>query len=157
MTLLVELLGTVLFILCVFGLVKRRRLPVKFGTREELEAFTRVVAWAREQIGRDDLRWKAISALYAYFVKSGVAGMTFVPLARISAADLKILAPFIDQFIDGKGPSSTLSAEYEDWRPAVLNGFRERMKAERLWPEAGPNTAELQNLMEEEKNASSRT
>jgi hypothetical protein len=132
---LVELFGIVLLVLCIFGLAKRRKLAVKFSTRDELEAFTSVVASARQQIGLDDLRWKAISILYAYFVRSALTGMTFVALARISAEDLEILAPFIDQFIEGKGPPPTLSAEYEDWQPAVLNGFKERMKAERLWPE----------------------
>ena len=137
--LLVELFALGLTILGVVAQVKRRKLPVKFGTRDELEAFTRVVAWARKQIGRDDQRWKAISILYAYFVQSSMLGMTFVALARISTEQLEIVAPFIDQFIDGKGPPPMLSAEYEDWQPAALRGFKERMKAERLWPETEPN------------------
>ena len=135
--LLVDLFGLGLTILGVVALLKRRKLPVKFGTQDELEAFTRVVAWARKQIGRDDQRRKAISVLYIHFVLSSPVG--FVALARISTEQLEILAPFIDQFIDGKGPPPMLSAEYEDWQPAALRGFKERMKAERLWPETEPN------------------
>jgi hypothetical protein len=48
--------------------------------------------------------------------------------------DLARLAPYVDQSIDGKWPRQNLPDEYEDWRPAALKCFKERMKAEGLWP-----------------------
>lgn len=124
-----------LVMMVAFHFTKRRlELPVKFQTRDELDAFTRVVAWAHRRIDRQDPRWKAIEILYTYFVRSTFFGMTFVALTRISTEDLGVLVPFVDQFIEGKGPPPLLSPEYEQWVPTTLMDFKARMKAEGLWP-----------------------
>jgi hypothetical protein len=106
---------------------------VKFKTNDELEAVASVAIWARQQIGHDDPRWKAISLMYGYFTSYGIQMPVFT---RISAQDLEILAPFIDRFIEGKGPPSILSVEYEVWQPAALKSFKARMKIEGWWPES---------------------
>jgi hypothetical protein len=134
MTILKYLFNLFVFGALIFGcfrLSKRGPLPVAFKTADELEAITHVVLWAKKQIGPDDPRWTPIFLMDSYLVNYGI---NLTILTRISRQDLEILAPFIDQFIEGKGPPSMLSAEYEDWRPAALRDFKARMKAERLWP-----------------------
>jgi hypothetical protein len=111
-------------------LVKRSRLPVKFKNFGEMLCLAGVVIWAQRQIGAADPRQKALAFLNLYFWSS----WWLTPITRISVQDLEILAPFIDQFIEGKGPPWILSAEYEDTRPAVLGDFKVRMEAEGLWP-----------------------
>lgn len=131
-------------ILAAYARAKRRRLPVTFTSLDEMNAVAEVVITARRQISADDPRRTAIWLLWMYLPNSRV-----VPLTRISAQDLEILAPFIDQFIAGKGPPSILPAEYEDWRPAVLSSFKARMQDEGLWPHTsdGVNLDQPENMI----------
>jgi|HubBroStandDraft_6_1064221.scaffolds.fasta_scaffold669196_2 hypothetical protein len=118
-----------ILVLSAYALAQRSRLPVKFKNFEEKECVAGVVWWARRQIGAADPRQKTIAPLDFYLRYAWL-----IPITRISIQDLEILAPFIDQFIEGKGPPWILSAEYEDTRPAVLGDFKARMEAEGLWP-----------------------
>jgi hypothetical protein len=117
----------------IFGAFKSARIrgptPVKLTSCDELNAISDTVVWAQRQVGPDDPRRKGIAFLYVYMV-----GTTFPFAVRLSTKDLEVLAPFIDKFIEGKGPPLNLPSEYEDWRPAVLSDFKARMKNERLWP-----------------------
>jgi hypothetical protein len=61
--------------------------------------------------------------------------MIYLPFTvRISVEDLATLAPYIDRAIDDHLPEQNLPTEYEDWRPAVLRGFKARMQTEGFWP-----------------------
>ncbi len=68
-------------------------------------------------------------------ISSGL-GMPLPYLTRLPRAELAVLAPFIDEIIEGRGPPLNLPPEYEDYRPRVLAAFKARMTAEGLWPEA---------------------
>jgi hypothetical protein len=105
----------------------RRRLPVTFRSFDEANAVGAVAVWARQQIKNGDPRRNAINWLNLYFP---------IPLSiqRISRADIALLAPFIDEFIAGRGPPLNLPAEYDDWRPAALREFKARMQREGFWP-----------------------
>lgn len=68
-----------------------------------------------------------------------LSGSTLMPrgivsLQSISRAELTILAPYIDQWIKGNLPPQNLPAEYEDYRPRVLLGFKQRLQSEGSWP-----------------------
>src|ERR1051325_1268791 len=110
---------------------KRLKLPVRFASVDELTAVARVAFWAQRRFDHRDPRWEAIFAIGSYL--RIFASFTRIG-ARISAQDVAVLAPFIDQFIAGDGPPSILSVEYEDERPALLGAFKARMQAEGLWP-----------------------
>jgi hypothetical protein len=58
-------------------------------------------------------------------------------LYSISRGDLTVLAPYIDEWIEGKLPPQNLPAEYEDIRPKVLLAFKQRLRAEGRWPLPG--------------------
>ncbi|WP_212226925.1 hypothetical protein [Bradyrhizobium lablabi] len=58
-------------------------------------------------------------------------------LYSISRGDLAVLAPYIDEWIEGKLPPQNLPAEYEDIRPKVLLAFKQRLRAEGRWPSPG--------------------
>jgi hypothetical protein len=69
-----------------------------------------------------------------------MANFPFLPMQSISREDLALLAPFIDEWIDGKAPPQNLPAEYEDLRPQTLLAFKRRLLSEGLWPlEQFPN------------------
>jgi hypothetical protein len=53
----------------------------------------------------------------------------------ISRDDLTVLAPYIDDWLNGNPPAFDLPAEY-DRRIEFLNGFKERMVASGVWPAA---------------------
>jgi hypothetical protein len=121
-------------VLGVYALAKHLRLPGRFKSLDEITVIIGVSNWARKQIGADDPRRKDIIRAHNYlWVMNGNMVPAF--LARISAQDLKVLAPFIEKVIEGKGPPWNMPAEYEDNRPALLSAFKARMKAESLWPE----------------------
>jgi|SRR5579871_697194 len=122
-------IGLLIFLLCAQA--QRLQLPVRFTTSDELAVITQVAWWAQKQIGAADPRHGRLA------VMAVLLGRRLFPIGlRISAQDLEILAPFIDQFIAGQGSPWPLSAEYEDRRPQILSDFKTRMKAEGLWPEA---------------------
>jgi hypothetical protein len=123
------LTGIALLIFGVYALANRLKEPIRFTSLDELRCVGGVAIWAQQQIDRSDPRADAIGFLSVYL---GRLQPTFI--VRISVAELEALAPFIDEFIAGKGPAWNLPAEYEDWRPAVLREFKSRMTAEGFWP-----------------------
>jgi hypothetical protein len=111
--------------------------PVAFNSFDEMDSVHDVARWAQSQFGSNDPRRTSFVLLATRvrpFIPGAVRALPF--LVRISVEDLTALAPYIDQSIDGKCPRQNLPDEYEDWRPAALKGFKERMKAEGLWPVA---------------------
>jgi hypothetical protein len=80
------------------------------------------------------------SVIEMNYANSAVMGIgRMLPQGRsISRDDLAFLAPYIDEWIEGKAPTQNLPAEYYDWRPDALRSFKERMVAEKLWPSAKP-------------------
>jgi hypothetical protein len=132
--LIVVSLGLAVLPLAIVAVWKRSRLPVGFKSYDEVNSVADVAIWAQAQVASGDPRFPTLLQLRLYLLDSGIRPPFIV---RISAEDLEILAPFIDRFIAGEGPPWNLPAEYEDWRPAALTAFKERMKRERLWPQ-GP-------------------
>jgi hypothetical protein len=128
----IEALAFGLICWAIYARVKRGPLPVTFKSYDELNAVIDVAIWAQKQVDPHDERQKVLLPL-----RTGLPLAWMTPaLTRISAKDLEVLAPFIDQSIAGTGLPSFLSADYEDWRPAALRGFKARMKTEGLWPPA---------------------
>ena len=127
----IELLAVGLVCYCVYARAQRGRPPVKFKSYDELNAVIDVTIWAQKKVGPDDPRQKSLLPLRSYLPLLWMTPLT----TRISVKDLEVLAPFIDQIIDGKGSPPVLSAEYDDCRPAALKDFKARMKTEGLWPE----------------------
>jgi hypothetical protein len=127
---ILELFAVGLVCYGVYAQAQRGRPPVKFKSYDELNAVIDVTIWAQKKVGRDDPRQKSLLPLRSYLPLLWMTPLT----TRISVKDLEVLAPFIDQFIDGKGPPPVLSAEYDDGRPAALRDFKGRMKIEGLWP-----------------------
>ena len=125
----VLLAGLLVFLVCVQ--IQRNMLPVRFSTLDEMNAVHDVVIWAEQQINATDPRRKRIVVLWAYGPGAPVATIMG---RRMSVQDIALIAPFIDQTIAGHGRPWLLSADYEDTRPAVLGGFKARMKTQGLWP-----------------------
>ncbi len=131
-----------LFVVGTFGLLafgiyaqmQRLKLPVRFASIDELNAVADVARWARQRFERGDPRQKGIIGTWWYLSRFSITRIG----ARISAQELVLLAPFIDEAIAGKGPPLNLPAEYEDDRPARLGAFKARMQNEGLWPSASP-------------------
>jgi hypothetical protein len=55
-------------------------------------------------------------------------------LQSITREELAVLAPHIDEWIAGELPAQNLPAEYEDYRPRVLLGLKQRLQSEGRWP-----------------------
>jgi hypothetical protein len=106
----------------------KSQLPIGFGSWEELEAVGGVARWASEQVGRDDPRYRTLFRLGLrdtyYRVRPPIRGR------GMSQSELEILAPFIDETIEGKGGPWPLPAEY-DHRSEDLNGVQETYAARR--------------------------
>jgi hypothetical protein len=125
-------------VLCVLALLafaiyaqtQRLKLPVSFTSLDELSAVAGVAKWARQRFDRGDPRRTAIDQTWWYLARFDFTRMG----ARISAQEIALLAPFIDQVIAGEGPPPFLSAEYGDDRPALLGAFKARMQTEGRWP-----------------------
>jgi hypothetical protein len=110
--------------------VSRPRLPIRFKTYDELYAVQEVVRWASKHLGlphRGDRRLLTTRALFTQTID-------FLPMRSISREDLAVLAPFIDEWIEGKAPPQNLPAEYEDYRPSTLLAFKRRLVSEGVWP-----------------------
>jgi hypothetical protein len=128
-------LGLVVYVLATrFKLASEGKLPVRFRSFDEINCVTNAAIWAQDTIGPDDTRRKGIVNLNTYLVLAAASSLRPPFFIRISKEDLGLLAPFIDKIIKGEGPAWPLPAEYEDWRPKVLSGFKSRMQSEGLWP-----------------------
>jgi len=53
----------------------------------------------------------------------------------LSADNLAVLSPFIDEIIAGGGPPYELDKAY-DYRAAALSGLEKRMQEKGIWPAA---------------------
>jgi hypothetical protein len=120
--------------LAVLAVRVRANQPVRFKTFDELGSLTDVVIWAGKQVAADDRRRRPLGVLLVKISPPSSGGLTPPSLVGMSADDLALVAPFIDQCIAGKGPPLNMPAEYWDWRPAALAAFKARMQAEGLWP-----------------------
>jgi hypothetical protein len=137
-TVLDRLWGTNLSINTIFGslatitaaavivwLVRRRRSGIGFKTLDEVAVVQELMAWVvkNEPTRRNQL-------LFA----NPLMFRGIVALQSISREDLSVLAPYIDEWIEGRLPPQHLPAEYEDYRPRVLLGFKQRLQSEGRWP-----------------------
>jgi len=113
---------------------KRGILPVGFESMRECAHVRFTARWASRQVGPQDPRYRPLLSLNLRLGGFPIQGFYF--LYYISRRDLEILAPFIDEMIEGKGPPLNLPAEYEDERPATLAKFKTRMQQEGLWPKS---------------------
>jgi hypothetical protein len=136
---------TVAVFFALFNPRPRPQWPIGFGSWEELEAVGAVARWASQQVGRDDPRYLTLFRL-------GLRGYPQRPFdvrllsprsirsRGMSQSELEILAPFIDETIEGKGEPWPLPAEY-DHRSEDLTVFRTRMQPESLWPKSAQLSA----------------
>ena len=140
MTVLDRVLGANLSINTIFGslawitaaavivwLIRRRRSGIGFKTLDEVAVVQELMAWVarKEPTRRNQL-------LFA----NPLMFRGIVALQSISREDLSVLAPYIDEWIEGGLPPQNLPAEYEDYRPRVLLGFKQRLQSEGRWPVA---------------------
>ncbi|MGY3690476.1 hypothetical protein ACVIGA_000556 [Bradyrhizobium sp. USDA 3240] len=124
--------GTVILgALCVAGAVvtlMRVRGEVRFKTYDEVNVVQQLMVWSAQKLsGREGQRLAAKA--------STLSSDQIVALQSISRDDLAALAPFIDEWIVGHLPPQNLPAEYEDFRPRTLLGFKQRLQSKGLWPE----------------------
>jgi hypothetical protein len=126
------MIAAAVVVMGVIGLKARLKLPVCFKSCDELNAVSDIARWADKQIGADDPRKRSV-----VFVRLYLSRAWFPIGIRLDEKELAVLAPFIDRCIAGEGPPTFLAAEYEDYRPAALRGFKARLQAEGLWPTSG--------------------
>lgn len=123
----VLLVGAVVWVALAF--VRSMRMPVTFKSLDEQRLIYSVALWAAKELnkkpGDGQLRYSL--NLWAYSVN-------YCWMGSIPVDELRILSPFIDLMINGKGPPQNLPNEYKDERPDMLTRFKDRMKAEWLWP-----------------------
>jgi len=104
-----------------------------------------IARYALKRLGRPELSIVAatdglLSSLNELALRDTVNPLCFIPFFHsISRADLRFLAPYIDEWINGQAPPQNLPAEYPDERPEELRAFKERMQKEGLWPEKSVN------------------
>lgn len=99
------------------------------------------LGWAPTAMGFSTIPLKSICALvlrqnmnYGKGASIGKLINYFNP-GTISSDDLTVLAPYMDDWLNGNPPPFDLPAEY-DRRIELLNGFKERMVASGVWPAA---------------------
>lgn len=118
----------------VVWLVATRRSRVWFKTYDEVDVVAGVMLWAAAKVpGRHG------QALRVQAQAMANPPSYFLPIIQsIRRDDLAILAPYIDEWIEGKLPPQNLPAEYEDYRPRTLLAFKHRLQARGEWPVAKP-------------------
>jgi hypothetical protein len=120
------LLGAVAALVLV---IRRRRSGIGFKTLDEVTVVQELMHWAADKVpaGRRT----------QFLLGSTLMHRGIVALQSISREELAILAPYIDEWIEGRLPPQNLPAEYEDYRPRVLLGFKQRLQSEGRWPLTG--------------------
>ena len=106
-------------------LIRRRRAGIGFKTLDEVAVIQQLMVWAADKVPEQRKQFLFGSTLMPNRI---------VALQSITREELAILAPHIDEWIDGKLPPQNLPAEYEDFRPRVLLGFKQRLQSEGRWP-----------------------
>jgi hypothetical protein len=110
--------------------------PGRLYSTAEMAALWRLTRAAMDHLERSDPRrssianvWARLQASYAQRMLSGA----YLPFSdALTAGELSVLAPYIDASISAPtDPSDEATAD----DTAALRGFKERMKANRLWPE----------------------
>ncbi len=112
-------------------IVANRRSFIWFKTYDEVEVFAGLMSWAAEKVPEPHAR--------AFRAQAQItnANLYIPPFMRcISRADIALLAPYIDEWIDGRLQPQNLPTEYEDYRPRTLLAFKQRLQAKGLWPHA---------------------
>jgi hypothetical protein len=109
---------------------KRGPLPIGFESGDECSLVAFTAQWAAQRVGRQDPRHLPLFSLGFRLSPYPI----FYFLRAMSRSELEMLAPFIDEIIEGKEQPWNLPAEYVEWRPAVLAKFKTRMQREGLWP-----------------------
>jgi hypothetical protein len=109
--------------------------PGRLKSKAEMFALRRVLAEALKSVERSDPRhasitavWARLEASYAEWKRRGIY-LSFSD--ALTSAELVVLAPFIEDYISACRVSATETAAGDE---AALNSFKERMKANRLWP-----------------------
>ena len=112
----------------VLWLILRRRSGIGFKTLDEVAVIDELMLWVARQVPerRNQL------LLGSTLMRNGV-----LALQSITREDLAILAPYIDEWIEGRLPPQNLPAEYEDYRPRVLLSFKQRLQSKGQWPLTG--------------------
>ena len=110
--------------------LRRSRSRIRFRTLDEVAVVRELLLWAAPRVPgpRGRMLFATPLAIASYAVPG---------LYSMSRGDLAILAPFIDEWIEGRLPPQNLPAEYEDHRPAILRAFKQRLQSEGLWPLPG--------------------
>lgn len=106
-------------------LILRRRSGIGFKTLDEVAVVQELMVWVAHKVPE-----RRNQLLFG----STLMPRGIVALQSISRDDLAILAPYIDDWIEGRLPPQNLPAEYEDFRPRVLLAFRQRLQSEGRWP-----------------------
>jgi hypothetical protein len=141
-----QLFDTLIFIVIVAALAvailwggiafqRSMRLAVTFTSLQEERTIYGVALWAtkdhnKESPGLFTGGWRELR----YALSLWNYSVNFSWMGSIPVEELRILSPFIDRMIEGKGPPQNLPNEYKDERPETLKRFKDRMIAEGLWP-----------------------
>jgi hypothetical protein len=107
-------------------IIRRRRAGIGFKTLDEVAVVQQLMFWAADKVPAERRA--------QFLLGSGLMPRGVVALQSITREELAILAPYIDEWIAGKLPPQNLPAEYEDYRPRVLLGFKQRLQSEGRWP-----------------------
>jgi hypothetical protein len=109
----------------IIWLIRRRRSGIGFKTLDEVAVVQQLIAWVADKEPERRIRLLFGNTLMHHGI---------VALQSIPREDLAILAPYIDEWIEGRLPPQNLPAEYEDYRPRVLLAFKQRLQSEGRWP-----------------------
>jgi hypothetical protein len=104
-----------------------RRTRIWLRTLDEVAVIKELMFWAAPKVpGRKGhmLYWAAFA----------IAPFGIARLQSMSREDFAVLAPFVDEWIEGRLPPQNLPAEYEDFRPRILLAFKQRLLSAGLWP-----------------------
>jgi hypothetical protein len=120
-------IGTVAVLVWIF-LTRRSRIWLR--TLDEVAVVKELMFWAAPKVPGRTGHMLYASALC-------IAPFEIARLQSMSREDLAVLAPFVDEWVEGRLPPQNLPAEYEDFRPRTLLAFRQRLQSEGLWPVPG--------------------
>jgi hypothetical protein len=114
--------------------------PIKLVSDDEAKVILEVANDAADRLGgpfANSRLSKSISTLQLRqshsYGSSIVKLMNYFSPGTISRDDLMLLAPYIDDWLNGNAPPFDLPAEY-DRRIEFLDGFKKRMVSTDLWP-----------------------
>jgi hypothetical protein len=131
---MIEIVGSIVLVGLIAlwaWIIANRRSFIWFKTYDEVHVVSGLLLWVAAKVPEPDGRRLRTIAQYTY------AYPYAPPVMRcISRAYLTLLAPYIDEWIDGHLPPQDLPAEYEDYRPRTLLAFKQRLQAKGLWPHA---------------------